>query len=100
MEAPPRYLRRGPDAGPALVLLDARREARVVASCSVGYRSAAVAQRLGAAGFERVYSIEGGLFQWANEGRALRRGRDRADEVHPYDRAWGRLLDPRFHAQT
>jgi rhodanese-related sulfurtransferase len=71
--------------------------ARVVVYCSVGYRSASVALRVAEAGFERVYNLEGGIFQWANEGRSLHRGSEAVREVHPFDRFWGRLLDARFH---
>jgi rhodanese-related sulfurtransferase len=72
-------------------------ETLVVVYCSVGYRSAAVARRLDAAGFRHVYNLEGGIFQWANEGRAVYRGGKRVEEVHPYNRAWGRLLDAGLH---
>ncbi|MEM7605435.1 MAG: rhodanese-like domain-containing protein [Myxococcota bacterium] len=72
------------------------RDARIVVYCSVGYRSAAVAERLRAAGSRRVFNLAGGLFQWANEGRPLADGRRR---VHPYDAEWGALLDPERRAE-
>lgn len=116
------------DAEPALVLLDARTQAEfdvshlagarrvdpdaekldlgklppetpIVVYCSVGYRSGAVARRLGAARFTRVYNLVGGIFQWANEGRPVYRGRERATNVHPYDRTWGRMLDANLHPE-
>lgn len=74
------------------VLADLRRDALVVVYCSVGYRSAAVARRLKALGYQRVYNLEGGIFQWANEGRPIYRGDEAANQVHPYDRLWGRFL--------
>jgi rhodanese-related sulfurtransferase len=114
------------EPGPTLVLLDARTsaefdvshiagarrvdpdaelfdlgdlppETRIVAYCSVGYRSAAVAKRLAASGFEHVYNLEGGIFGWANEGRAVYQGREIVEQVHPYNRAWERLLDAHLH---
>jgi rhodanese-related sulfurtransferase len=65
----------------------------VVVYCSVGWRSGAIAQRLMAAREAPVYNLEGGLFQWANEGRPVYRDGERADHVHPYDEAWGQLLN-------
>jgi rhodanese-related sulfurtransferase len=70
--------------------------ATIVVYCSVGYRSAAVAERLRAAGRERVFNLLGGIFQWANEGRPIYRGTREVRTVHPYDRVWGRLLLERY----
>lgn len=72
--------------------------ATVVVYCSVGYRSAAVATRLRAAGHDSVYNLAGGIFQWANEGRPVYRGQQPATQVHPYDTTWGRMLEARFRA--
>lgn len=65
----------------------------VVAYCSVGWRSAALVQRLRDGGFTDVANLRGSLFRWANEGRPVVRGDSTVREVHPYDRRWGRLLD-------
>ncbi len=92
-----RAARRVDPAAEASSLAGLPRDARIVVYCSVGYRSAAVARRLTRAGYERVYNLEGGIFGWANEDRELHRGEEPASQVHPFDRTWGRLLDPRFH---
>ncbi len=73
--------------------------ARIVVYCSVGWRSGALAERLREAGYRHVYNLEGGIFRWANEGRALYRDGRVARKVHPYDRAWGRMLDPEHRAE-
>lgn len=73
-------------------------DARIVVYCSVGYRSAAVARRLEKAGYEHVFNLEGGIFQWANEGRPVYRDGEPVERVHPYDATWGRLLDARLHS--
>ena len=67
--------------------------ATVVVYCSIGYRSAAVIDQLEQAGIENIYNLEGGLFGWANQGRPIYRGTDRVHEVHPFNRAWGLLLE-------
>ena len=81
----------------AASLGDLPRDARIVVYCSVGYRSAAVARRLSRAGFADVYNLRGGLFAWANDGLAIYRGDEPADQVHPYGGPWGKMLDERFH---
>ncbi len=73
--------------------LDLPRDPPVVTYCSVGYRSAAYAQKLRQAGFANVRNLEGSLFQWANENRPLVKHRGQsAEQVYPYDRVWGLLL--------
>jgi 3-mercaptopyruvate sulfurtransferase SseA len=63
-----------------------------VAYCSIGYRSAAIIEDLERAGIQNVYNLEGGLFDWANQGRPIYRGEERVEEVHPFNRLWGLLL--------
>ena len=63
----------------------------IVTYCSVGYRSAKFALRLKDAGFTDVRNLEGSIFQWANEGRPIEPGA----KVHPYDKKWGVLLNPK-----
>lgn len=75
----------------ALDTLD--RDAPIVAYCSVGFRSSATASKLQAAGFTNVTNLEGSIFRWANEGRPVYRAGRQVREVHPFDGAWGRLLD-------
>ena len=65
----------------------------VVTYCSVGYRSSAVAERLVKAGVPQVHNLEGSIFQWANEGRALESNGQPAAKVHPYNAKYGKLLD-------
>ncbi|MBW4517647.1 MAG: rhodanese-like domain-containing protein [Timaviella obliquedivisa GSE-PSE-MK23-08B] len=73
----------------------------IVVYCSVGYRSARVAQQIMSAGFQDVSNLEGGLFQWINEGRiakqlcpgALVQDGQLTQLVHPYNAVWGALLN-------
>jgi rhodanese-related sulfurtransferase len=66
----------------------------VVVYCSVGWRSSALAQRLIDAGRTNVQNLEGSIFAWANEGRPLESKGQPTDKVHPYNRTFGRLLNP------
>jgi rhodanese-related sulfurtransferase len=71
----------------------------VVAYCSVGYRSSAMAQRLKKAGVVSVYNLEGSIFQWANEGRPLEAAGRPASRVHPYNGLFGKMLDEKRRAR-
>lgn len=83
---------------PDLSRLRAPHHARVVVYCSVGWRSASVADALRRAGYRRVYNLEGGIFEWANRGLPVVRGSRPVRAVHPYDGTWGLLLDRELHA--
>jgi rhodanese-related sulfurtransferase len=69
-------------------------EQTVVVYCSVGYRSARLAEKLAGEGFTNVRNLEGSIFEWANAGRPVFRGASAVHEVHPYDGSWGELLRP------
>ncbi|MCU0548357.1 MAG: rhodanese-like domain-containing protein [Leptolyngbya sp. Prado105] len=75
---------------------DLSQDEAIVVYCSIGYRSARVAQQLQQQGFTNVQNLEGSIFQWANEGRSLYRGQQLAHKVHPYNAQWGKLLQPKY----
>lgn len=87
-----------PDAPASAV--DQPKDRPIVTYCSVGYRSAALAQRLNAAGFSEVENLEGSIFAWANEGRPLFRDGLKVEKVHPYNRIWGLLLKKKYRAEV
>lgn len=68
------------------------RDRPIVVCCSVGVRSAARVEELQRAGFTRVVNLDGGLFQWAREGRSLIRQGEPTLLVHPYRPGWSWLL--------
>lgn len=69
----------------------------VVFYCSVGYRSSALAEDvqedLLKAGSKAVFNLEGGIFNWHNQRRALVNQTGASDHIHPFDQHWGRLLE-------
>lgn len=80
-------------------LADLPRDTPLVVYCSVGWRSAAAARTLEAAGFTNVRNLIGSAFEWANRGLPLVDG-DGAptDDVHPYDEDWAHLVAPEHRA--
>ncbi len=86
----------GGDVAEAVAAADPDRP--IVLYCSVGYRSsAAVADLIQLHDpdiLDRVWNLEGSIFEWANSGRPVYRGDVEVDHVHPYDSQWGKLLEP------
>ncbi len=76
------------------------RNARVVVYCSVGWRSAIVADRLRRAGFTDVYNLERGIFGWANRGYRVEREGRAVRAVHPFDDTWGRMLNAELRSYS
>ncbi|MBD2163271.1 rhodanese-like domain-containing protein [Calothrix membranacea FACHB-236] len=73
----------------------------IVVYCSIGYRSAKIAQQLQKQGFTSIYNLSGGIFQWANEGRPIfKDDNNQTQFVHPYDAKWGKLLKASYHPQN
>ena len=72
----------------------------VIIYCSVGYRSSELAEQLAADGLDSVYSLRGGIFEWANRGLPLDSTHaERVREVHPFNSTWGRYLRPELRAK-
>ena len=67
-------------------------DAPLVIYCSVGYRSARLAQQLQAKGYDQVMNLEGSIFQWYNQGHPVVANQRPVKQVHPYNRIWGLLL--------
>lgn len=69
---------------------DLDRRQPVLVYCSVGYRSGKIAERLQAMGFDSVYNLYGGLFEWANRDLPLENDHGQpTDSIHGYNRKWG-----------
>jgi len=69
----------------------------VIFYCSVGQRSSDLAERvqdsLASSAAGEIYNLQGGIFNWHNEKRALVSEAGATDNVHPYNSYWGRLLE-------
>lgn len=65
----------------------------VVVYCSVGYRSEKVAEKLQKQGFEEVYNLYGGIFEWVNRGKPVYNSTGQTNDIHPYSWLWGQWLE-------
>lgn len=74
------------------------RETPIVVYCSVGYRSAGVAHELAELGYSNVRNLHHSIFAWADQGLPMVNADGRTEKVHPFNRAWGRLVNKDLHA--
>ncbi|WP_318780340.1 rhodanese-like domain-containing protein [Atlanticothrix silvestris] len=94
-------LRIDPVAPGLTALSTESKDTPIIVYCSVGYRSAKVAQQLQRQGFSQIYNLSGGLFQWANEERPIFKDDAHPTQlVHPYDPIWGKMLKTSYHAEN
>ncbi|WP_229712522.1 rhodanese-like domain-containing protein [Marivirga lumbricoides] len=71
----------------------ADKEKPIIIYCSVGYRSERIGEKLLERGYKNVYNLYGGIFQWKNEGYPVYKEDKITEEVHAYNRLWGRWLE-------
>ena len=70
----------------------------IIVYCSVGLRSAEFAKKLTKRGYTNVFNLRGSIFEWANKGYPLLRGKQSVTVVHPYNKKWGSLVKKSLHA--
>jgi sterol desaturase/sphingolipid hydroxylase (fatty acid hydroxylase superfamily)/rhodanese-related sulfurtransferase len=87
-----------PGTNASTLLTEVEKEHPIVTYCSVGYRSAEMAERLQSAGFTQVYNLEGSIFAWVNQGYPVVKGGKRVYSVHPLNVKWGSLLNKKYRS--
>ncbi len=75
-------------------------EQEVVVYCSVGYRSAIMAEKLQKIGVYDVANLQGSIFAWANADMRLTNKIGDTKVVHPFDKHWGQLLNDEVPVST
>jgi rhodanese-related sulfurtransferase len=73
------------------------KETNIVVYCSVGYRSAAIADELIKLGYKNVRNLHHSIFEWASKDYPLSNKYGDTDKVHPFNKKWGKLLDDSLH---
>lgn len=64
----------------------------VVVYCSVGYRSERIGEQLQKKGFQQVYNLYGGIFEWVNKGQPVYKAAQKTERVHGFSKTWGKWL--------
>lgn len=69
------------------------KEKTILVYCSVGYRSERIGEKLQKIGYQKVYNLYGGIFEWVNSGNNVydKEGKI-TTKVHVFDRTWGMWL--------
>lgn len=91
---------RSENAEAVIALARGRGNPPVIVYCSVGYRSARLADDMRRKGYADVKNLEGSIFEWANRGMPVHAAGGVTDVVHPFDDTWGVLLDSRYHPKA
>lgn len=69
------------------------RSSPVVVYCSVGYRSEKIGLQLQLAGFENVYNLRGGIFEWVNHNcEVVNSAGQSVKRIHPYNQKWSKWI--------
>jgi len=85
-------------SGAAIASVVPDKNAPIVVYCSVGYRSAGVAAELEQLGYTNVRNLHHSLFEWANKGYPMTNALCDTQQVHPFNRTWGTLVDKSLHS--
>ena len=70
-------------------VIDLDKNDTILVYCSIGYRSEKIAEKLNEVGFESVYNLYGGLFEWVNRGGEVYNSENElTEDIHGFDRTW------------
>lgn len=61
--------------------------------CAIGYRSEKISEKLQRAGYQHVYNVIGGIFEWVNVGNAVENDQGPVKQVHGYSQPFGMFID-------
>ena len=62
----------------------------IVVYCSLGVRSEDIAEKLKAAGYDKVFNLYGGIFEWKNKDNPVVNSKGKeTPKVHAFSKEWG-----------
>lgn len=65
----------------------------IVVYCSIGVRSAKIAQQLIDEGYTNVFNLYGGIFEWKNNNFSVfNNNNEETEKVHVYNKNWSKWL--------
>ena len=71
----------------------------IVVYCAIGTRSERIGEKLQKAGYQHVFNLFGGIYEWVNQHNPVYNADDvQTTEVHVYDKNWSRWLTGGAHA--
>ena len=73
-------------------VVDIPKNKLIIVYCSVGYRSEKIGEQLQKSGFQNVFNLYGGIFEWINQGQDVFRKGQKTDSIHVYNHYWGQWV--------
>jgi len=69
------------------------KDSKIVVYCSIGVRSEDIAEKLKKAGYENIYNLYGGIFEWkSTENKVYNTKEKETDSIHTFSKAWSKWL--------
>jgi rhodanese-related sulfurtransferase len=69
------------------------KDSKIVVYCSVGVRSEDIGEKLKKAGYNNVYNLFGGIFEWkSNNNEVYNSDGKETDSIHTYSKEWSKWL--------
>jgi len=69
------------------------KDKQIVVYCSLGIRSENIAEKLKKAGYNNVYNLYGGIFEWKNKGFSVFDSEEiETEKVHVFSKEWDQWL--------
>jgi rhodanese-related sulfurtransferase len=72
---------------------DIDKHKKIIVYCSVGYRSGEICKQLNSAGYQHVFNLWGGIFDWVNSDKPVYNDEGLTKEIHPYSSSWSKWLE-------
>jgi rhodanese-related sulfurtransferase len=70
-----------------------KKDAKIVVYCSLGIRSETIAKKLKKAGYNNIFNLYGGIFEWKNKGFKVFDSKGKETEnVHAFSKEWSKWL--------
>ncbi|WP_299434772.1 rhodanese-like domain-containing protein [uncultured Aquimarina sp.] len=69
------------------------KKSKIIVYCSLGIRSEDVSEKLKEAGYDNIYNLYGGIFEWKNEDyKVVDSNGNETDKIHAFSKQWGKWL--------
>jgi rhodanese-related sulfurtransferase len=69
------------------------KDSKIVVYCSVGIRSEDIAEKLKKSGYNNIYNLYGGIFEWKNTHFKVYNSEEKeTDSVHTFSKEWSKWL--------
>ncbi len=69
------------------------KKSKIIVYCSLGIRSEDVSEILKEAGYNNIYNLYGGIFEWKNKDhKVVDSDENETDKIHAFSKQWGKWL--------